>query len=92
MPDPITSSTPSFSSNDAFQLLNVIGALVAVVAPGEAAAVAALSGAASSIRTILMPTIQHFQAQQLSVAEQAALAAESAAERARVGAPPATIN
>lgn len=82
----------SLSLDDALKLVNVLGALVSAVNPAAAGAVAALSGAAGIIRNTLIPAIRNAHDQTLTVAEQAALAAESAAERARVGAPEATVN
>lgn len=90
-PDPLTSSV-SFSVDDALKLANVIGALVSALVPGSAAAVAAATGGIGAIRTILVPAIERMKNNALNIAEQAALDAESAAERIRVGAPPATTN
>lgn len=91
MPTESTSSV-SFSVDDALKLANVIGALVGALVSGSAAAVAAATGGAAAIRTILLPAIERMRSNALSVAGQAALDAESAAERIRVGAPPAVTN
>ena len=90
-PTPIVSSV-SFSVDDALKIANVLGALTVAIVPGEAAVVALITGAAGLLRNTVMPAIQHMQSNALSIAEQATLQAESAAERARVGAPPAVIN
>ncbi len=96
MPDPLATpvptSTVSFTVDDALKIANVLGALTVAIVPGEAALVALVTGAAGLLRNTVMPAIQHMQSNALSIAEQATLAAESAAERARVGAPPAPIN
>jgi hypothetical protein len=85
-------ATVSFTADDALAIVNTIGSLAAAVVPGEAQLVALVTGAASLLRNTIMPAIQHLSSHELSVAEQATLAAESAAERARVGAPPSASN
>lgn len=92
MPEIPASSTVTFTVDDALKIANVLGALTVAVVPGEAAVVALLTGAAGLLRGTIMPAIQNMQSNALSIAEQATLAAESAAERARVGAPPAVIS
>ncbi len=96
MSDPITppvvTSSVSFTVDDALKIANTLGALTVAIAPGEAAIVALVTGAAQLLRNTIMPAIQHMQSNALTIAEQATLQAESAAERARVGAPPAVIN
>lgn len=98
MPDPIQSPTVvapaqvSFTVDDALTIANTIGALAAAVVPGEAALIAAVTGAAALLRNTILPAIKNAHDRNLSIAEQAVLAAESAAERARVGAPQATVS
>ncbi len=96
MNDPITptpvTNTVSFTIDDALKIANALGALTVAVVPGEAALVALVTGTAALLRNTVMPAIQHMQSNALTIAEQATLQAESAAERARVGAPPAVTN
>ena len=87
-PTPST-ATVSFTIDDAIQIAKVLGALTVAINPAEAAVVALVTGAATLLRGTIMPAIQHAHDRTISVAEQATLAAESAAERVRVGAPPA---
>lgn len=93
----MSNSTPSaasvsFSVDDALALANTLGAVASAVNPAAAGAVALITGAAQLLRNTVMPAVQHLQAHEISVVEQATLAAESAAERARVGAPAAENN
>lgn len=78
--------------DDALALANSLGAIASAVDPKAAGAVALITGAAQLLRNTLMPAVQHLQAHEITVVEQATLAAESAAERARVGAPEAQSN
>ncbi len=89
---PAVTSSVSFTVDDALKIANMLGALTVAIVPGEAAVVALVTGAAGLLRNTVMPAIQHMQSNALSIAEQATLQAESAAERARVGAPPAVTN
>lgn len=94
MSDSITATPPSeatvsFTLDDAISIAESIGALTAAVVPGEAALVATVTGAAKLLRTTILPAIKNAHNRKISVAEQAVLAAESAAERLRVGAPAA---
>lgn len=89
---PVASTTVSFTLDDALNIANTLGALTVAIVPGEAPLVALVTGAASLLRNTVLPAIQHLQARNLSIAEQATLAAESAAERLRVGAPAAQTN
>ncbi len=82
----------SFSVDDALAIANSLGAVAAAVNPAAAGAVALITGAAQLLRNTVLPAVQHLQAHEISVVEQATLAAESAAERARVGAPEAQSN
>lgn len=82
----------SFSVDDALDLAKTLGALAVAVNPAAAGAVAAITGAASLLRGTVLPAIRNAHDQTISVAEQATLAAESAAERARVGAPVSETN
>lgn len=82
----------SFSVDDALAIAKTLGALAVAVNPASAAAVAMVTGAASLLRNTIMPAIRNAHDQTISVAEQATLLAESAAERVRVGAPEATAN
>lgn len=84
--------TVSFSADDALNIANALAAAASVIDPKIAGAVAAATGIAALIRDTIVPAIQHLTADQISVAEQALLAAESAAERVKVGAPPAEFN
>jgi hypothetical protein len=86
---PSPTATVSFTVDDALNIAKMIGALTVAINPAEAGLVALVTGAASLLRNTVMPAIQHLQNQTMSIAEQATLAAESAAERVRVGAPPA---
>lgn len=89
MPD---TTAPTISIDDYLALAQSVGSLVSLVNPASAGAVAVLEGAATLLNDSVLPLIQHLHAQQLSIVAQATLAAQSAAERARVGAAPATIN
>lgn len=90
--DPLQSLPVSFSIDEALELARVIGTLVVAVNPASAAAVAAVTGGAALLRNTIIPAIQRAHTETLSVLEQSTLAAESAAERARVGAPPASVS
>ena len=90
-PTPATSSV-SFTVDDALKIANILGALTVAIVPGEAALVGLVTGAASLLRNTVLPAIQNMRSNAISIAEQSTLAAESAAERARVGAPAAKIN
>ena len=98
MSDPVvtptisTTATVAFTIDDALKIAQTLGALTVAIVPGEAGVVALITGAAELLRGTIMPAIQQLQSKTMSVAEQATLQAESAAERARVGAPAATIN
>lgn len=81
-----------FSLDEAVKAAESIGALVAAINPAYAGALAALEGAASFMASTVVPAFQHYQTQQYSVVTQAQLAIDSATERARVGAPAATVN
>lgn len=89
-PAPV-SSTVSFTVDDALNIAKMIGALTVAINPAEAGVVALATGAASLLRNTVLPAIQHLHDRTISAAEQATLAAESAAERVRVGAPQASI-
>ncbi len=86
------SATVKFTVDDALSIAGSIGALASALNPAAAGAVALLTGAAQLMRNTIMPAVQHLQAHEITVVEQATLAAESAAERARVGADQASIN
>ncbi len=81
----------AFSVDDALEIAKMLGALAVAVNPATAGAVAAITGAATLLRSTVLPAIRNAHDQTISVAEQATLAAESAAERARVGAPAASV-
>lgn len=84
---PVT--TVGFSFNDAVSIANTLGALASVVNPAVGGAVAAIEGAIALVKDTIIPAIQHAHDSQLSVAQQALLALQSAQLRAQVGAPPA---
>ena len=90
------SNTPSalvtFSADDAIAIAKSLGGLAIAVDPALAGGVALVTGAAELLRNTLLPAIQHLKAHEISIAEQLTLQAESAAERARVGAAPASDN
>lgn len=90
-PAPANTATVSFTVDDALNIANTLGALTAAVVPGQAALIALITGAAALLRNTVLPAIKNAHDRNLSIAEQAVLAAESSAERARVGAPQATI-
>lgn len=92
MPTEPTPAPVSFTVDDALAIAKTLGALAVAVNPADAALVAMVTGAASLLRNTIMPAIRNAHDQTISVAEQATLAAESAAERARVGAPQAASN
>lgn len=81
-----------FSADDALALVKTIGALTLAVNPAYAAGVSLVTGAASLLRSTVVPAIAHLSSHEKSVVEQEILNAESAAERLRVGAPPAALN
>lgn len=85
-------SNVQLTADDAVAIANTVGSLVAALDPAVAGTVALITGAAQFLRNTLIPAVQHLQAHQLDVIEQQTLATESAAERAKVGAPAATDN
>ena len=85
-------ATVSFTADDALSIANSVGALVAALNPAAAGAVALITGGAQLLRNTVLPAVQHLQSHEISVVEQQTLLAESAAERARVGAPAAVNN
>lgn len=85
-------SKVSFSFDDALAIAQSLGALAGAVNVAAPGAVALLTGTLALLKNTIMPAIRNFQAHELSVMDQAVLAAESAVERARVGAPPAVVN
>lgn len=87
-----SSTTVSFSVDDALNIAKSLGAAAIAINPVAAGAVAAITGIAELLADTIVPAVQHLKAHEISVVEQAALQAESAVERARVGAPPATDN
>lgn len=90
--DPTLTTSVSFTVDDALKIANMLGALTVAIVPGEAPVVALVTGAAALLRGTIMPAIAAMQSNALSIAEQVTLSAESAAERARVNAPPAVNN
>lgn len=82
----------SFSTSDAIAIVQALGNAAIAINPSVAGGVAAITGIAELLRGTILPAVSHFQSRELTIAEQATLAAESAAERARVGAPPAPSN
>lgn len=82
----------TFTVDDALTIANSLGAAVSAINPAAAGAVALITGGAQLLRNTVLPAVQHLQSHEISVVEQATLAAESAAERARVGAPAAVDN
>lgn len=92
MPDTDTSSKVSLSVEDAIAIIQSLGALAGaanLVTPGVGALV---TGALALVKDTIVPAIKNLRAHELSVLDQAVLAAESAVERARVGAPAAAVN
>lgn len=87
-----SSATVSFTAEDALNIAKALGSAAIAVNPALAGGVAVVTGLAELIRSTILPAVQHLKAHEISVVEQAALQAESAAERARVGAPPAESN
>ena len=87
-----TAPTVSFSFDDAVSIAEALGSAATAINPVAAGAVAAATGIAELLRSTIIPAIQHAHDTQLSVAQQAQLAADSAVERAKVGAPPAAVN
>jgi len=92
MPTDPAPAQVSFTVDDAIAIAKTVGALAVAINPADAALVAMVTGAASLLRNTVLPAIRNAHDQTISVAEQATLAAESAAERARVGAPAAVGN
>lgn len=87
-----SAASVSFSVDDALKIANMLGALTVAIVPAQAGLVTLVTGAAALLRNTILPAIANMRNDALSIAEQSTLAAESAAERARVGAPPAVIN
>jgi len=85
-------STVVFSVDDALLIAQQLAAAAVAINPAMAGGVALVTGLAELLRTTVMPAVQHLQAHEISIAEPAVLVAESAVERARVGAPPAPGN
>jgi hypothetical protein len=90
--DPTVPATVSFTFGDALSIAEALGTAATAINPALAGALAAATGIANLLRNTIIPAIQHAHDTQLSVAQQAQLAADSAVERAKVGAPAATIN
>jgi hypothetical protein len=90
-PVPVTTVGFSISADDALNLVNNLGALIAMVDPALAPLVAAATGAATFLEKTVWPAIQHLGQDQLSVAQQAVLLAKANAERLRLGLPPIAI-
>lgn len=86
MSDP---ATVSFTIDDALRIATQLGSLAALADPAIAAEIALAQGAVNIIRTSIIPRIRSLQESVISVAEQAAIAAESAVLRSQVGAPSA---
>lgn len=84
--------TVSFSFDDALSIAESLGTAATAINPAAAGAVAAAEGIASLLRNTIIPAIQRSHDTMLTVAQQAQLAADSAVERAKVGAPPAASN
>lgn len=82
----------SFTADAVLEIVNSLGNAAIAINPAASGAVAAITGIAVVLRSTVLPAIQHLQAHEITLAEQMTLSAESAAERARVGAPPAQIN
>lgn len=91
-PKPATVQPVTFSFDDALNIAGMLGQAASAINPAAAGAVAAATGIAELLRTTVIPAIQRSHDLQLTVAQQAQLAADSAVERARVGAPPAATN
>lgn len=87
-----TPPTVSFSFDDAMSIAGALGQAASAINPAAAGAVAAATGIASLLRSTIIPAIQRAHDTQLTIAQQAQLAADSAVERAKVGAPPAAVN
>src|SRR3954466_3750476 len=92
LPPSTVATHVAFTLDDALNIANTLGALTVAIVPGEAALVALITGAAALLRNTVVPAIEHLQNHNLTIAQQASLAADSAAERARVGAPQAATN
>ncbi len=91
----MSNTTPppvSFSFDDAVSIAEALGSAATAINPVAAGAVAAATGIAELLRSTIIPAIQRSHDVQMSVAQQAQLAADSAVERAKVGAPPAVVN
>ena len=82
----------SFSFDDALSIAEALGTAATAINPVAAGAIAAAEGIAALLRNTIIPAIQRSHDTVLSVAQQAQLAADSAVERAKVGAPPAEVN
>lgn len=82
----------SFTADDAIAIAQALGNAAVAIDPKVEGAVVLITGLATLVRNTIIPAIQHLSDTDISVVEQSALAAESAAERARVGAPPAPLN
>lgn len=85
-------NTVSFSVQDAVNIAEQLGEAAALIDPKLEAGIAAITGIASLIDNVVVPAIQKLHSSQLSVVQQASLAAQSAIERAKVGAPAAVSN
>lgn len=92
MSTPTTPPPVSFSFDDALNIAQALGSAAVAINPVAAGAVAAAEGIATLLRDTIIPAIQRSHDTVLSVAQQAQLAADSAVERAKVGAPPAPSN
>lgn len=82
----------SFTIDDALKIAEALGAAATAINPLAGGAVAAITGIGELLRNTVVPAIQNLHASQLSIAQQAQLAADSALERAKVGAPAAVSN
>jgi hypothetical protein len=82
----------SFTADDALAIAQAIGNAAIAINPAVAGAVTLATGLAALVKDTILPAVQHLKAHEISVVEQAALQAASAAERIRVGAPAADSN
>jgi hypothetical protein len=94
-PAPVAAPAPakvSFNLDDAVKIVTALGTAASAINPLAGPAVATITGIIELIRDTVIPAIQHAHDNELSVAQQQLLIANSALERAKVGAPPADSN
>ncbi len=92
-PAPVPAPTVAFTFEDALAIAEKLGMAATLINPALGGAVAAATGILTLLEGTVIPAIRNgLSAHVETIAQQALLQAQSAVERARVGAPAATVN